>query len=420
MASNDQAGSFLLPTLETYQKSMRDSTVKAAGGGWNSVLQGGAFDLARTLGYRTPEERKIAQASAIYNDSVKRASSTSSDPLEQRRQVLIDLTQKFNSMGMSEYVAQILPELAQLEQRKQEMRKLTAEAGSAESKQTVDAATMGNDIAQDILGNVKTGADINESNARAADLESQTKLRGAEGQNYYNPKTGDQINVSQMDESVRAALRSAGYIEINTAITTDDPNKLRTKDRKEFNDAALATADLMNNLADIKEVVIKQPGAWTVGGKAASVVNSLAQQIQYSLKQQGISTADFNAASKDIDASGFFQRAGIQDARVQAMILNLAYVRAKALDPGGRLSNQDVEIAKQIVMGTNPTSQVALLEDIFRSAGRSFDTRAAIAQIADNDPARDQVRKASKRFIDVVPGGTNTGTGNPVVDKYLK
>jgi hypothetical protein len=424
MAANDPLpGTFALPSLEQFQAAQRAQLAKPKqqGDGWNRLLQTSVFDLTRgPMGYKTPQERQLSNANAIMQDAISKAAVVSSDPLEQRRVALSDMVQRFNSLGYTELVAQAMPELTQLEQRQQEMRKLTAEADSAGSNARVNLATEGERVAKAYLDNASTAASTEgsiagaeASRAKAARDRVETASASNEGQNYQSPDGKSFINVSKLDKGTRDALRSQGWVEVTT-VNRDGATMGGKKEGEEFRSAAVDTANLINALGDIKQLAITQPGAWSVGGQIASKVEGIAQQVKNSLKQSGMTEADYQKAitttKEGQTTQSLLAKANIADARQQAMVLNLAYVRAKALDPGGRLSNQDVEIAMKIVGGSNPQQQLALLEDILTSASRSFDTRAAVLGIPQDDPTRGEVQKALDRYGSIKPQASAPGT----------
>lgn len=405
-------GTFAMPSLESYQKSLRKEYAKE--GGWGGLIKSGVFDLTRgPMGYQSDDERKVASASAIVQDATAKAASVSNDPLKQRQMVLNDVVQRFNALGMTDLVAQAMPELSALNQQLEEMRKLGAEADSAAIKALRETSTLGADIEDAKLKPDATRSTIDENKAQAARNRTETAALSAEGQNYQSPDGKTAINVSKLDAKTRNALRAQGWVEVNN-VQRDGASLGSKAEGEAFRTSAVDTANLVHQLADIRQLTIDQPGAWSPGGKVASAIQGVVNHVNYSLKQQGIDPGDFNAATtttrEGTSTASLLQQARIADARQQAMVLQLAYARAKAMDPGGRLSNQDVEIAMRIVSGGDVTQQIAMLDDIMNNATRSFSVRADVLGVPVSDVGRAEVQKARERYDNTRPRTSAPGT----------
>lgn len=255
MADKPLPGTFALPSIEQYQAGLRAQAAKP--GGWAGGLQASIFDLTRgPMGYKTPEEKKIQAASSIMKDATQRAAAVATDPLKQRQAVLTDVIQSFNALGMTDLVAQAMPELSQLNQQLEEMRKLGGEADSARLKANREVLTFADDIAEPGLKNAGTRASTDASIASAAESRADTRLKTQEAnagkpQTWYFPdKKGYEAVDIRDPASIQAAVRRGGFPS-NADTTVDDPSKLGKQTKNKLNDALLAS---QNSLASLKNV----------------------------------------------------------------------------------------------------------------------------------------------------------------------
>lgn len=113
-------------------------------------------------------------------------------------------------------------------------------------------------------------------------------------------------------------------------------------------------------------------------GSLSEVANNLRSQVEAGAKALGQPGAQAELRSPELagtvdkvmrDNGAMFQRLqqqGIDTAQIRALIEDLAYAQAKANDPSGRVSNQDVERAgRQVGMGLgDPAAMKVVLGDL--------------------------------------------------------
>ena len=142
-------------------------------------------------------------------------------------------------------------------------------------------------------------------------------------------------------------------------------------------DRAVAAIDNLSKM-------LEQPNAdQSTGyvGRAANLYTDIRSQLEAVTRfvggetvQQAISRPDIaNSLNQNMDNlfrnERFNERVralGIDNAKIQSQVIDLAYMIAKAQDPGGRMSNQDIENASRVVMGSilDPMSGIAVLQDL--------------------------------------------------------
>jgi hypothetical protein len=78
----------------------------------------------------------------------------------------------------------------------------------------------------------------------------------------------------------------------------------------------------------------------------------------------------------------------INDQKLQSVTIDLAFAFARTRDPGGRLSNQDVENAIKIVTGSgSPQARLELLDKVAEDMDRGLRTKVAVARERNYAPA---------------------------------
>src|SRR3990167_6347988 len=108
------------------QQEVAQAQERAAPVGFGGLAIQSAHKLGRALGYKSDDERRAMVTQKILADS--QTEVTSEDPTEARMELLSAAARRFNDAGMTDYVAQIGPELISLQRKAAELSKLREEA----------------------------------------------------------------------------------------------------------------------------------------------------------------------------------------------------------------------------------------------------------------------------------------------------
>jgi len=135
-------------------------------------------------------------------------------------------------------------------------------------------------------------------------------------------------------------------------------------------------AVLMRNGQSFLKQMLKSPLAFTAGGDAlaegGSFFTGVARIAGDLVQSEEDAKVDQSRFNRVISKTGYLQNArqlGIESAVARGLVLNMAYTLAKSLDPGGRLSDQDVEMAIQMITGNgDPDALKVLLRERFEDA----------------------------------------------------
>ena len=137
--------------------------------------------------------------------------------------------------------------------------------------------------------------------------------------------------------------------------------------------------DTINDLANIIE---QNKDAFTMAGGLANFVNTAKYQVQSVerlanlTKLKTSSPEEYKKLDNMLDSEYGNILDGISENRAVAksIFLRLAYGTAKEIDPSGRLSDNDVKIAMDIVgnLGANWKSNLATLENLSKTTSREY------------------------------------------------
>jgi len=184
-----------------------------------------------------------------------------------------------------------------------------------------------------------------------------------------------------------------------------------------------AISNTILSMESIKELVKSPDFMGGVSGDINSLINSGLQQIKQITKTEDIfirnpdgkvTLDESKLGDLGVKNMGRFRRAAINDDRVDSAVLDLAYTLAQVRDPGGRLSDKDVEAAeKTIRSGADRVSILKLLEDTQKRAIQKFnsDTRILNKRTGGNIP---------QISIEEILGNKRVDTEDEVADRILK
>jgi hypothetical protein len=222
----------------------------------------------------------------------------------------------------------------------------------------------------------------NWNNLPALNEQQQTALK-------VNPGADELVNAQLQDGStVPARARMDGLYDVNTGqkipnvvsvgkLVAQSAEGLggstltnKIVERRVARDQAVSAIDRLD--AKLAAPNADQAVGWI--GRGANIFNDVRAQVEAATRLKGGMTAaqevttnpQINAALDNVFRDPGFvetaQRLGVQNAVLRANIVDLAYTIAKSKDPGGRMSDQDINRAAEIVgaslMDPNAARQV--------------------------------------------------------------
>ena len=149
--------------------------------------------------------------------------------------------------------------------------------------------------------------------------------------------------------------------------------KLRTA----TNTAVMAAADAGELMADLREQIKASPGALSDTGEFATKMASFGASAKTALQKSNWNPDELRGGG----SASEWIRLNVSNARQKALVINLAYAFARANDPGGRLSNQDLEAAMKVVSGSGgPLARLQTLDDAFTGLARATEGKIGALQ----------------------------------------
>lgn len=300
----------------------------------------------------------MSQSQAKYSEAM---ASGTMDADEAQAVALEDAIKGFAQNGNWEQALALTQPLAQLKSQALERRKLKAEAINIESKP--DAKEVDQAIA---AAKAQQAYDAKIQQLELAAMRAQTAADRAAAQNALNGVQSEFLlwKMQQEKDNPKDKKESAqAYkerVKMNTGVR-----------------AAAETADLM---ADLRESIASNPGAATLAGDLLTKVMKYGEATKALVAAGGYDPK----LTKDGTKVGDWLRQNVDNEAQHAQVIALAYAFARAQDPGGRLSNQDLEQAARVVSGEgSPASRITLLDNAFTRIARA--AQGQMETGADND-----------------------------------
>ena len=137
--------------------------------------------------------------------------------------------------------------------------------------------------------------------------------------------------------------------------------------------------DVVNDLANI---LVNNPDAFTVSGGLADLLNTAKYQAESALTMadfenfKATDPKEFQRIDNLLDTKYSKELDKISEDRAiaKSIFYKLAYVTAKDLDPSGRLSDNDLKAAMEVIgkLGANVNATVANLENVYNTKTREY------------------------------------------------
>ena len=159
--------------------------------------------------------------------------------------------------------------------------------------------------------------------------------------------------------------------------------------------------DVVNDLANI---LVTNPDAFTVSGGLADLFNTAKYQAESALTMadfenfKATDPKEFQRIDNLLDTkySKELDKISGDRAIAKSIFYKLAYVTAKDLDPSGRLSDNDLKAAMEVIgkLGANVNATVANLENVYNTKTREYQDvyNIKIDSVTDNQ----ELKKAAK------------------------
>ena len=238
------------------------------------------------------------------------------------------------------------------------------------------------------------------------------------------------LNPNILTEKADLGLSTVGQ---SPSITPKGAKSVMTLVRDDYL-GAKSQIDTINDLASIIE---ENKDAFTFAGSLGNLVNSAKYQIQSAERLANLSKLQQNEKEfSDLDNMLDTKYGDILDkisqnrAVAKSIFLRLAYGTAKDIDPSGRLSDNDVKIAMDIIgnLGPNWKANLATLESLANRTQREYNDKytTRINRVGDDDREEANKYKEIPTFLGgrdwrqtsaVAPTTTNV---DALVNKYLQ
>lgn len=315
-----------------------------------SMIADAGFQLRTALrekGYGlTPEDRRAALTQGILSSTQQEVAQLVADgqvdPMDAQDYALSQAVSEFMSMGDYEAAHSLLPSLAAIREQRAELDKLRAQGykeRSAGDKYLSDA-----DLAQYRKGEIDANILMRLANARAADARARMYDRqpfptASAAGGEKGPSLRELMTPSQRGQLIEGLANSASFY---------------------------AKIGGLYDLVRANPAVLSAPGG--VQASAQSWMSGLSEWT----RQLGVSPG---TVSDPVDQKIYANNAariakmarsmGVDVARFNSLVIDLAFSLARANDPGGRLSNNDFDYSLQMLGAVqNPAAALATFKSV--------------------------------------------------------
>jgi len=211
----------------------------------------------------------------------------------------------------------------------------------------------------------------------------QAKVAEATGETatFYDPETDSFEEIRVSDKALIDKAIQDGKFKMPAELSAGDTTRLTksgaNKIEQTMIDDEISTKQNIKNIQPIIDLISSDDYVGGVSGQLLQNINSAVAQYRQLTGQDSVLTEDGQLDESKVDLSeenmGRFRRAAATSERTGSAVLELAYLHAKSLDPGGRLSDADVRNAERILGdGADKATRIRLLRDLQERMVRNY------------------------------------------------
>jgi len=355
--SNNPFGGLVTPDVLKAQREAEFAQKYQNADPWVAMAAKAGFDYreaarARGIGLEDIDKKAKRNESIMSGAQTRYAQLVRDgkmDASEAQAAVLEEAIAGFSANGEWEQALALTQPLNTLITQSNERRKLKADAAWAEQRPDVETAKAEATLAraEAALQNAQT----NEDKSRYMSELTLARAELARAQADWNNRRKD-------------GGEGGGKDPANSVTGL--------KERIKSNEHALGASSALRLMSDIREVGLSDPGALTQAGPISTAITTVGASARALIAGAGYENPYLTKEAQE-DVRGLVAR-NITDQKLQAKVVDLAFAFARVRDPGGRLSNQDVEMAMKIVTGTgSPAARLAVLDDAYLGLTADFE-----------------------------------------------
>jgi hypothetical protein len=370
-----------------------------------------AQQIGHAMGYQTADENRAEEIQRTLNEAQLEV-VTQDDPARARLELLTAAARRFNARGMTDVVQQIMPELLSVHRQIKEMRKIDQEAFASGAR------------AQETL----LDTEIKEQTKQAAIQEAFAKAQAA-GQGWevwYSQDTGKAVPVNSKNPKMTDYYASLGYFPYAPGLLSTEglPSKLTPGKASEVlvggREFAVAASDYLGQMTSILPNLVEYTKTGSFVGAGAKVLQNLRYQAQSLMRSRGLSKEEIELTREGVDPRALITSLGLRRKELENAVLDMAYARARQRDPGGRLSNQDVEMAVRVFNANNSLEMLVTLQNERSRLEREMGNRwGANPELLQDDPGMQTFRRAADAFDRALLGTASPKRVEDMTDEEL-
>jgi hypothetical protein len=223
------------------------------------------------------------------------------------------------------------------------------------------------------------------------------------------------LNPNILKEKASLGLSTVGQ---SPSITPKGAKSIMTLARDDY----LGVKSQLDTINDLASIIEENKDAFTFAGSLSNFVNSAKYQIQSAERLSNLTKLqqnekEFTELDNMLDSKygDILDKISQDRAVAKSIFLRLAYGTAKEIDPSGRLSDNDVKIAMDIIgsLGPNWKANLSTLENLANTTRRQYFDRyeTRIRRVGDEDLVEANKYQTIPQFL----GGKDWRASTPTV-----
>jgi len=247
---------------------------------------------------------------------------------------------------------------------------------------------------------------IREEQHEVNQRSSERKQALGDIQYAVNRETGEVEAYNLSDATSKAEWMRAARDPVNQMYTRDemvalDRKKAGASEWKLFNNSSFqnqrdivsAKTDATNRMERMLEILDTDLNARTGVAKAQGMINSFAVEFgAVNDKLEDMEMGRYDAELQKVNKFGGISEAARNRGVTDALVLDLAYTMARAKDPGGRLSDKDVEAALKMLGGDQVDPAILARTFLEQNQASVAEQLASFAPLTDEEAFRNSTQ----------------------------
>jgi hypothetical protein len=397
MASNQLSDAFDFDMPDPSQVQAQDDATwqKEAfmGNGGTQTNLANAQHAFQGISGGSPEYQQAKKMQDLFGSILQKVNADSpdnEDPYDKQARIAQQVSTQFASVNPKIAMA-ANDALIKLQQAKAQQASLGAKTQEEQAKAEVEKAG-----ADYVVGNPTTGTSygtvplyINgqlnkDFSTQVSELKAKAATAGDNGVGLLDDKTWANSKVAVQAARSSSEIQKAQIAAAASLAKAQQRGQPLNPVQQQVMKDGVAQEGFAQGVKQLASYIADNPEALTVKAHIGTMIDKVTTQVSAGLGGDAALTPDEQLRATNLSApklpNGNANPDYIADPAIRSMVMNLAFLKARA-NVGGRITQQEIGWAKQMVGGDNPDPRVMLhqLGVLMQSSQMTWQTRARAA-----------------------------------------